>query len=137
MAKVCFITAIYGNYEQTCKKFVKQTIETDFICFTNNENIISNGWFIDYTPYHNIYKSPLDNDHTFNIAKYYKQTFRNIPRLNKYDVIIWIDGSIEIIYDKVSEYIFLNIYDKQIITWKQGKHDVHKLLSGEVRASHF
>lgn len=73
------------------KKFVKQTIETDFICFTNNENIISNGWFIDSIPYHNIYKSPLDNDHTFNIAKYYKQAFRNIPRLNKYDVIIWID----------------------------------------------
>jgi len=144
MAKVCFITAIYGNYEKTCKKFAKQTIETDFICFTNNENIISNGWFIDSTPYHNIYKSPLDNDtylnslcnndHTFNIAKYYKQAFRNIPILNKYDVIIWIDGSIEIIYDKVSEYILRNIYDKQIITWK---HDLHKLLSDEARASHF
>jgi hypothetical protein len=41
---------------------------------------------------------------------------------------------VEIIYDKVSEYILRNIYDKQIITWK---HDVHELLSGEVRASRF
>ena len=130
--------------KKLAKKFVKQTIETDFICFTNNENIISNGWFIDSIPYHNIYKSPLDNDtylnslcnnnHTFNIAKYYKQAFRNIPRLNKYDVVIWIDGSIEIIYDKVSEYILRNIYDKQIITWD---HDLHELLSDEVRGSHF
>ncbi len=35
-----FYYSYIGNYEQTCKKFVKQTIETDFICFTNNKNII-------------------------------------------------------------------------------------------------
>jgi uncharacterized protein YggE len=28
MAKICFITAIYGNYEASCKKFVRQTQET-------------------------------------------------------------------------------------------------------------
>ena len=67
-----------------------------------------NGWIIDTTPYHIINNSPLDvddenyvnslknNKHTFNIAKYYKQAFINIPRLKKYDVIIWIDGTIEI-----------------------------------------
>ena len=81
--KICFITAIYGNYEASCKKFVKQTINTDFICFTDNQNIINNGWIIDVTPYHLINKSKLDKDnwlnslcnnkHTFNIAKYYKQ----------------------------------------------------------------
>ena len=37
MSKVAFITAILGDYEITCKPFVKQTIETDFICFTNKE----------------------------------------------------------------------------------------------------
>ena len=42
MSKICFITSIYGNYEASCKKFVKQTIETDFICFTDNIDIISN-----------------------------------------------------------------------------------------------
>ena len=26
MAKICFITAIYENYETSCKKFEKQTI---------------------------------------------------------------------------------------------------------------
>ena len=47
MSKICFITAIYGKYEKSCKPFVKQTIDTDFICFTDDENIISNGWTID------------------------------------------------------------------------------------------
>jgi hypothetical protein len=37
MAKICFITAVFGNYELSCKKFVKQTIDTDFICFTDNK----------------------------------------------------------------------------------------------------
>ena len=127
MAKICFITAIYGNYETSCKKFKKQTVDTDFICFTDNQNIISNGWAIDTTPYHLINRSPLDNPslvnsldnnkHTFNIAKYYKQSFKMIPILDKYDVIVWLDGTIEIIYDKTSEYILKHIYDKKIIGW--------------------
>ena len=91
---ICYITAIYSipnmQYEKTCKKFVTQTISSDFICFTDNSNIINNGWIIDTTPYHLNNKSKIDNDeftnsicnnkHTFNIAKYYKQAFQNIPR---------------------------------------------------------
>lgn len=145
MSKICFITAIYGNYESCCKKFVKQTVETDFICFTDNKDIINNGWIIDTTPYHLINKSELDNDtytnsicnnnHTFNIAKYYKQAFKNIPILKKYDVIVWLDGTIEIIYDKTSEYILNNIYKEKIIGWH---HELRNgLLSKEVAASNF
>jgi len=127
MAKICFITAIYGNYETSCKKFAKQTIDTDFICFTDNNNIINNGWIIDATPYHLINKSNIDNNtftnslcnnnHTFNIAKYYKQAFSNIPILQKYDGIVWLDATIEIIYNKTSEYILNNIYKEKIIGW--------------------
>jgi len=145
MAKICFITAIYGNYETSCKKFVRQTIETDFICFTDNKHIISNDWIIDTTPYHLNNKSILDNvsyvnslcnnKHTFNVAKYYKQAFNNIPILEKYEVIVWLDGTIEIIYDKTSEYILNNIYKEKIIGWhhecRYGK------LRPEVDASHF
>jgi hypothetical protein len=143
MSKICFITAIYGNYEASCKKFATQTIETDFICFTDNADIISNGWIIDNTPYHIINKNYLDNDkytnsltnnkHTFNTAKYYKQSFRHIPILQKYDVIVWLDGTIEIIYDKTSEYILNNIYEKKIIGWH---HEWRNgILEGEVAAS--
>tara|TARA_B100000886_G_scaffold334243_1_gene289456 strand:+ start:1670 stop:2473 length:804 start_codon:yes stop_codon:yes gene_type:complete len=144
MSKICFITAIYGGYEQSCKKFVKQTIDTDFICFTDNNNIINNGWTIDTTPYHLLNKSNIDNDkfinslcnnkHSFNIAKYYKQAFSNIPILKKYDVIVWLDGTIEIIYDKTSEYILSNIYKTKIIGWHhEGRNGI---LSKEVKKSH-
>lgn len=145
MAKICFITVICGKYEKSCKKFVKQTVETDFICFTDNPNLISNGWKLDTTPYHLINKNELDdntfinslcnNKNTFNIAKYYKQSFLSIPILQKYDAIVWVDGTIEIIYDKTSEYILNNIYKEKIIGWH---HEYRNgLLSGEVADSHF
>ncbi len=145
MATICFITAIYGDYEKTCKKFEKQTVDTDFICFTDDPNIISNGWIIDTTPYHLTCKSDLDNDsytnsicnnrHTFNIAKYYKQSFSSIPILDKYDVVVWLDGTVEIIYDKTSEYILNNIYREKIIGWHHEWRNGY--LKGEVEASHY
>lgn len=145
MSKICFITAIYGNYELSCKKYIEQTVETDFICFTDNIHIINNGWIIDNTPYHLENKSQLDTDnynnsisnnkHTFNIAKYYKAAFQNIPRLKEYDVIVWLDGTVEIIYEKTSEYILNNIYNKKIIGWH---HEYRNgILNEEVKASHF
>jgi len=101
--KICYITAIYGNYELTCKPYAEQTIKTDFICFTDNKDIEKNGWIIDTTPYHILNKSTIDtgnyinsisnNKHTFNIAKYYKQSFINIPIIKDYDCIVWLDGT--------------------------------------------
>lgn len=142
---ICYITAIYGNYESSCKKFEKQTIDSDFICFTDNPNIINNGWIIDTTPYHLQNKSKLDDDafinsisnnkHTFNICKYYKQSFTEIPILKKYDVIVWLDGTIEIIYDRTSEYILKHIYREKIIGWNHEHRN--GILSSEVEASHF
>ena len=145
MSKICFITAIYGNYEASCKKFVEQTTTTDFICFTDNKNITNNGWTIDTMPYHLLNKSEIDhnkytnslcnNMHTFNIAKYYKQSFKNIPVLEKYDVIVWLDGTIEIIYDKTAEYILNNIYKTKIIAWNHEYR--YGMLKAEVDASHY
>ena len=135
--KVCYITAIYGSYETTCKPFTTQTIDSDFICFTDNPNIESNGWTIDTTPYHLINKSSLDdgsylnsiekNKHTFNIAKYYKQQFQNIPILKKYDVIVWLDGTIEVVNPNTSEFIKSKIYDHKIIGW------MHEGRNGELK----
>lgn len=135
MAKVAFITSILGGYESVCRPFVQQTVDTDFICFTDNPNIESNGWIIDTNPYHDTHPSPLDNGlyinsmhktgrlevlnnrHTFNIAKYYKQAWNNIPRLKDYDVVIWIDGSIEIILPNVSECMLELCPKYNIVSW--------------------
>jgi cephalosporin hydroxylase len=126
-AKICYITAIFGNYELTCKNMCKQTVASDFICFTESTSIKSNGWIIDKTPYHISHKSELDdgcslnsfanNKHSFNVAKYYKQSFQKIPRLKHYDVIVWLDGTIEITYDKTSEYLLSKIYTEKVIGW--------------------
>ena len=143
-SKICFITAIYGNYEATCKPFIAQTVQTDFICFTDNPNIVSNGWTLDFTQYHLIYKSKLDDDiyvnslsnnkHTFNIAKYYKQAFQNIPILEKYDVIVWIDGTIQITHHQTSEYILIHTYREKIIGWHHEYN--YGSLQREVETSH-
>ena len=141
--KICYITAIYGNYETTCKSFVKQTITSDFICFTDNKDIEKNGWIIDTTPYHTQNKSKLDNDtyvnslsnnkHTFNIAKYYKQQFQNIPILKDYDVVVWLDGTIKITNEHVSEFIKNNIEKYKIIGWMHENRQ--GILKNEVIAS--
>jgi len=141
MAKVAFITSILGGYDAECKPFVKQTVETDFICFTDNENIKNeSGWKLDTNPYHLTHPNPIDtgyyinsitkkppltefndyqgNRHTFNLAKYYKQSFQFIPRLKDYDVIIWIDGSIEILHSEVSEYMLELCPKYGVVSWQ-------------------
>jgi hypothetical protein len=130
--KVCFISANYGSYELTCKKFIPQTIPTDFICFTDGNNIVSNGWDIVSHPYHKTHKSDIysddylnsysNNKHTFNIAKYYKQSFINIPILKDYDIIIWIDGTIELTNPNISMYVLENTSEVMIWEheWRRG-----------------
>lgn len=140
--KIAFITAIYGNYEATCKRFEKQTIPVDFICFTNLENIVSNGWTIDRQPYHLTHPCSFDkphcvnsiykNKHTFNIAKYYKQNFQNIPRLKEYDIIVWLDGTIEITHPQVAAWVSEVIKIHPIIGWE---HMRKGSLMAEVMAS--
>ena len=144
MSKVAFITAILGDYEITCKPFVKQTIETDFICFTNKPNISANGWIVDTNPYWKTHPNKIDNGfyinstnktelltkfapascsellsntHNFNLAKYYKQSWHLIPRLAEYDVVIWIDGTIEITAANVSEYMIELCTKYKIVSW--------------------
>ena len=110
--KVCFITAVYGKKNTSCMKYMKQTAPTDFICFTDNPHMIPNGWIIDTTPYHN-----TDID----VMKYYKQSFQRISRLDKYEIIVWIDDAVEIIYNQTSEYLLYNVPHRQIIWDEQSR----------------
>jgi len=115
-ASFAYITAIYGSYETSAKVYIPQSLPSDFICFTDNPNIIANDWIIDTTPYHLTHPSPLDdgtrcnslanNKHTFNIAKYYKEQWHLIPRLATYDYVIWLDGTMSITHPEVSEHLY-------------------------------
>jgi hypothetical protein len=142
-ARICFITAVYGMPDQACKPFAVQSVPTDFVCFTDNLRIQSHGWDIDTTPYHVVNKSGLDTDasrvnslsknrHAFNVAKYYKQAFVNIPRLQKYEVVVWLDETVEITHPCVSEYLLRHIRDAKIIGWHNDQRNGS--LSQEVRA---
>jgi len=142
-SKVAFITAIFGGYEKTCKPFKKQIVSSDFICFTDDLEIEANGWIIDTNPYHVNHPSIIDNGayinsiknnkHTFNIAKYYKQSWHNIPRLNEYEVVIWLDGTTEILKGDVAEYMIFLCKDYKIVGWNH-EHRNGSLIS-EVEAS--
>ncbi len=127
--RVAVITAIFGSYEKSCKPFVRQTVSTDFYCFTDNDDIVRNGqrrngdrrkvrngWIIDTTPYHlrdleydieqnltSQTNSYHNNMHPFNIAKYYKTNFHHIEVLRGYDVVIWIDGTVRIVNPEMSK----------------------------------
>jgi hypothetical protein len=145
--KVAFITAIYGGYEKTCKPFAAQTIPADFIAFTDDSTLPANGWQVDCEPYHVSHPSPLaspelynaKNTHTFCVAKYYKQAFRNIPRLASYDAIVWIDGTVEITNERTAEIVLdLIRKGKEVITWFHSQRPKTKdALWAEVQASNF
>jgi len=141
--KVAFITAIYGPYEATCKKIVDQSIDVDKICFTNVENLEAHDWIVDRTPYHDLYKSDIDTDesmrnsivnnsHTYNIAKYYKFQWHKIPVLKKYDVVIWLDGTIEITHPDAARMLADRALSYGVCTWMHERHG--GILKNEVNA---
>jgi hypothetical protein len=133
--RFAFITCICGGYEKTCKPFVKQTIDSDFICFTDNPSIQANGWIIDTEMYFHTHKSPLDkgsfinslenNKNTFNIAKYFKEQWHLVPRLKEYTHVVWLDGTMSIIHEEFASHL-LSIFTKgeKVITidhdWRHG-----------------
>jgi hypothetical protein len=118
LPRVAYITAILGRYESQTKAHVAQTVPSDFICFTDSKHTANSGrWIIDRHMWQSdpISRSPLDtgqqynsfshNIHTFNQAKYFKCQFFRIPRLRNYDLVVWLDGTIEIRNPLLSEHL--------------------------------
>ncbi len=110
-AKVAYITAVFGSYEATLKPFARQTVPADFICFTDNPRIANSngGWVVDSHPHHwealqreveGNHTSAVNalhrNTHPFNLAKYYKLNLHRIPRLRQYEVVVWLDGTVQL-----------------------------------------
>eukprot|EP01039_Chlorochromonas_danica_P002854 gene2854-3118_t len=148
--RVAVVTAIYGGYESSCKPIVRQSIAVDFYCFTDHpEELAHNapGWILDSTPYHLLLLTHFlgrdeeemvnrydRNNHPFNIAKFYKLSFRRIPHLQDYDVVIWMDGTLQLRNMRTAEIVQRMLLDSEVrvITWK---HMSNSNLSEEVAAS--
>lgn len=146
ISKVAFITALYGGYELSCKPVVAQSVPCDCIAFVDTSPIATAGWIIDTFPYH-VHFATMDvkdkdefvnktNTHPFMIAKFYKQAFYHIPRLQQYDTIIWIDGTVEIKHTDAAKIAQsrLQYFDIPVLSW-QHEHRLSSGLAGEVAAS--
>jgi hypothetical protein len=125
-ATVAVVTAIYGGYEKSCKSFARQSLETDFYCFTDDESVNGRGWIVDTLPYPLLtlrkefdeglfedLNSYHNNQHPFNLAKYFKMTGmvevmswlgvgEDYPA---YDQMVWIDGSLTISNSEMSSMV--------------------------------
>ena len=145
---VAYISAILGNYEKTSKPLANQTIPISKFLFTDNPNLINlNKWQIINIKNQSFY-SPLDNPsfvnsktnnhHTFNLAKYFKEQFYRIPQLQNYDIIVWLDGTIEITDPTLSQKL-INLFEsnKELMV-ASINHTIRKdNLINEVKASYF
>jgi hypothetical protein len=148
-AKVAVITAVFGGYEVRLHRFAEQSVPTDFICFTDMDHKVSSrGWIIDHTPYHLDVSLPTidtgkyvnslkNNKHPMNIGKFYKQFFFVIPRMKKYDHVIWIDGSIRLESPHIIsslQRVFSTGHDNGVVAfehdWRDGSLEKEVRVSG-------
>jgi len=81
----CVYTALIGDYEQLNEQHVAKSSNIDFICFTDNRNITSKTWNIEYI--NPIF--PLDNIRSAREIKI--ATHRYLP---KYQTSLYIDNSV-------------------------------------------
>lgn len=107
--KIAVITAIFGDFEKTVKPAVKQNVPCDFIVFSDHPVKTVSPWELDTVPYYMFRQFRADYDmgnwtnsyerhkHPHNAAKYFKQQFFRIPRMQNYTTVIWIDSSFDIV----------------------------------------
>ena len=145
--KIAVITAIYGNYDNLKIQKINHKDKVDWYCFTDNKNISSDFWKIITTPYHiqnnrDTYKKYKNNYNNINekkiynmmCAKYYKAKTHEIDILSDYDYYIWIDGSIILRPNFISNIIDIiqkNDYPNLI----QFKHSERDNIKDEVKLS--
>lgn len=84
MNKICVYTCITGDYDNLNEiKNIEKGI--DYICYTNNKRIKSKTWSVKY----------ITDDSLSNIKLARKIKIIGTDELKKYDIVVWIDGSIE------------------------------------------
>ena len=133
---IAFITALTGNYEKTLKNYVRQIgdVSATFICFApNNDLVYSPYWVIDRSDHHAIHRSPVDDGSYFNsFALKVKGghsilILQNIIKSNgiaslwlqKYDYVVWLDGTIEILSHYFASEIAEKLQTYNIVSFYQ------------------
>lgn len=86
---ICIITAISGNYKAKIKSI--DHLNLDGYVFGDGSNVEIEGsrWIRDDT-------RRFNHHDPFMRAKFYKTQWHTIERLEKYDVVVWIDATIKV-----------------------------------------
>jgi hypothetical protein len=104
MKKYCVYTTLLGNYEKLNEQPVAKDSEIDFICFTDNADIVSQTWkIIKITPVF-----PLDSSRSSRLYKIKPHLF-----LQDYQTSLYIDNSVilKIAPDKIFKDLLKNEID--------------------------
>lgn len=100
--KICIYTCITGEYDSVKELNFKEK-NVDYYLFTNNKKISSDDWDVVY----------VENDGLDNIRLARKIKILGHPILKKYDIVVWIDGSIYLkceITKFLKKYFYSNKY---------------------------
>lgn len=123
MNKICVYTCITGNYDNLIEiNNIEDGI--DYICYTNNKEIKSKTWKVEY----------IQDDNLTNVQLARKIKILGTPKLTKYDVVVWIDGRIyfeKSIKDFIKKYVDLKNYD---LVWF--KHFCRNSINNEMIANY-
>ena len=90
-SNIAIITCVWGNYKAHLRLI--DHLNIDGFVFTNCKNNID----IDGKNWNIIEKEYFTHADPYMVPKYYKTQWNKIPELNNYDVIIWVDATIEIL----------------------------------------
>lgn len=117
--KIALITAIFGDLDDL-KPVPEQSVPVDKFCFTNNLNIPAGefrGWNVihpDYPRYD--FKNRIK-------AKYFRTLSHMVKELKAYDIVIWLDGSIDIINPEFVYFMAQNVVRSGLAVFKHSIRD--------------
>lgn len=101
--KIIVYTSITGNYDELNEPLVKSS-NIEYVCFTNNRNLTSKVWNIEY-----ISSEILNDMYLAKRVKLFPDEF-----LSGFNTSVWVDGKFQIVGD-INEYIMLYQKTKPIL----------------------
>ena len=123
--KIVVYTCITNDYDQLLKYHFQQCHDIDFICYTDNPNLIynDNGWII----------KPIPEDLLMFSKVKQQRLLKTLPHkyLKKYDLSIWVDGNIQIRCDILN---FLKTVDVNKFSFYTRKHPTRNCIYDEANS---
>jgi len=109
--KTCIITAGTGNYKAHLRSIDHLDVDGFIFGDIKDKNLQ-----IDGTRWTRIKETYFWHNDPYMRAKYYKMFWHQIPILNEYDVVVWIDGTIEIKSLPLNE-----LKDHDLVVYQHGR----------------